>query len=113
MSNEDHHTKPGASSLHPYLTVAILMAVMIGAVLIVITRHNSENTNATLSSRPETTIAPTSTRVSDPKTEVVTRLREIIDIREQAFRSRDAVYWTKCTQVTAPAFEPGVMRSPP
>jgi hypothetical protein len=106
MSNEDRHTKPGASSWRLYLTAATLMALIVGAVLVVITRRDSENTNATLSSRPETTIAPTSTRASDSKAEVVTRLREIIDVREQAFRSRDArlleeVYASDCSCLRA------------
>ena len=107
MANENLPTKSiGAFSSRRYLTVVTLMAVLLGAVLIVVTRGGSDNSNVTLSSRPKTTIAPTSTRPSDSEAEVVTRLHEIIAVREQAFRSRDAsllddVYASDCSCLRA------------
>jgi hypothetical protein len=85
------------------------MAVAIGAILFVTTRGgDSGNRNSSSPSRSEVTIAPppTTTKTSDSKNEVVARLREILEVREQAFRERDAslfedVYTSDCACLRA------------
>jgi hypothetical protein len=70
-------------------------------VLFVTTRGDEQvNTSSSSQSRLEGTIAST-TRPPDPEIEVVARLREILDVRERAFRQRDAslfdeVYTSEC-----------------
>src|SRR5215208_7803691 len=108
MPNEDQHAPSVADSTsRRYLFAVPLMAVLIGAVLFVTTRSDdSGNTSSSPPSRSETTLASTTTGVSDSKNEVVMRLREILDVREQAFRERNAalfdnVYSSDCTCLRA------------
>jgi hypothetical protein len=83
------------------------MAVAIGVVLFVTTGgRDSGNRNSSSPSRSEVTIAPTTTKTPDSKNEVVARLREILEVREQAFRERDAslfedVYTSDCACLRA------------
>ena len=102
MTNEDQQpSSTVARSARRYLVVAILMALSIGAVLFVTTRGDEPvDASSSSPSRSEGTIAPT-TRPHDPEVEIVARLREILDVREQAFRQRDAslfdeVYTSEC-----------------
>jgi hypothetical protein len=101
MTNEDQQPSTVARSARRYLVVAILMALSIGAVLLVATRGEEPvDASSSSPSRSEGTITPT-TRPPAPEVEVVARLREILDIREQAFRQRDAslfdeVYTSEC-----------------
>jgi hypothetical protein len=82
------------------------MSAVIGVVLFMITRSDDpRDTNASSPSRLKTTIAPT-TRAPSPESEVVTRLREILEIREEAFRERDAslfedIYTSDCACLRA------------
>jgi hypothetical protein len=109
MPNEDQHAGSTAtSSSRWYLFVLTLMAIVIGVALFVSTRgDNAGNSNSSSQSRLEGTIASsTTTRKSDTKSEVVTRLGEILEIREQAFRERDAslfddVYTSNCACLRA------------
>ena len=102
MTNEDQRpSSTVARSARWYLVAAILMALSIGAVISVTTRGDEPvDASSSSSSRSEGTIAAT-TRPPDPEVEVVARLREILDVREQAFRQRDAslfgeVYTSEC-----------------
>ena len=108
MPNEDQHAPSVADGTsRRYLFAVPLMAVVIGAVLFVTTRSDdSGNTSSSSPSGSETTLASTTTRTSDSKNEVVTRLREILKVREQAFRERNAalfekVYSSDCTCLRA------------
>jgi hypothetical protein len=108
MPNEDQRAPSVADSTsRRYLLAVALMVVTIGAVTFVITRRDdSGNTNSSSPSRSEMAFASTTTRASDSKTEVVARLREILDVREQAFRERNAVlfegvYSSDCTCLRA------------
>jgi hypothetical protein len=108
MPNEDQHAPSVADSTsRRYLFAVPLVAVVIGAVLFVTTRSDdSGNTSSSSPSSSETTLASTTTRTSDSKNEVVTRLREILEVREQAFRERNAalfenVYSSDCTCLRA------------
>jgi len=102
MANEDQQpSSTVARSARRYLVVAILMALSIGAALFVTTRGDEPvDASSSSPSRSEGTIPPT-TRPHDPEVEVIARLREILDVREQAFRQRDAslfdeVYTNEC-----------------
>jgi hypothetical protein len=101
MTKEDQRpSSTVARSSRRHLVVVILMALSVGAVLFVATRAGEPmNASSSSPSRLEGTIA--STRPLDPEAEVVARLREILDIREKAFRQRDAslfdaVYTSEC-----------------
>ena len=115
MPNEDQHAPSVADSTsRRYLFAVPLMAVLIGAVLFVTTRSDdSGNTSSSPPSRSETTLASTTTGVSDSKNEVVRRLREILDVREKAFRERNAALLTTSTQAIVLVYELGGMQLPP
>jgi hypothetical protein len=107
MPNEGQHASSTAtSSSRRYLFVVTLMAIVIGVVLFISMRgDNPGNPDSSSQSRSEGTIAATTTRVS-PKSEVVSRLGEILEVREQAFRERDAslfdnVYTSNCACLRA------------
>jgi hypothetical protein len=83
------------------LAVALIAVVMIGVVLFVTTSNDDSGTNSSSPSRSEMTFASTTTRTTDSKNEVVARLREILEVREQAFRERNValfedVYSSDC-----------------
>jgi len=78
------------------------MAIVIAVVLLMITRSDgSGNASSPSLSRLETT-----TRAPNSESDVVTRLREILEVREEAFRERDAslfedVYTSDCACLRA------------
>jgi hypothetical protein len=107
MSNEGQRASPvTARGPRRYLFAVVLMAIVIAVVLLMITRSDgSGNASSPSLSRLETTIAPT-TRAPNSESDVVTRLREILEVREEAFRERDAslfedVYTSDCACLRA------------
>jgi hypothetical protein len=107
MTNEDHHaSSTAARSSRRYLIGVILMTLLAGVVLFVTTRADEQvKAESSSPSRTEGTIAST-TRPSDSEDEIVTRLREILEVRERAFRERDAslfdeVYTSDCACLRA------------
>jgi hypothetical protein len=107
MSNEDQRAPSMATrSSRPYVLAVALVATAIVAGLLVATRRgDAENTSSPSPSRSEIVISP-STRALDSKGEVVARLREILEVREQAFRERnsglfDSVYTSDCACLRA------------
>jgi hypothetical protein len=107
MTNEDHHaSSTAARPPRRYLIGVILMALLAGVLLFVTTRGDEPvKADSSSPSRTEGTIAST-TRPSDSASEIVTRLREILEVREQAFRQRDAtlfdeVYTSDCACLRA------------
>ena len=107
MPKDDQHAgSTTTSSSRWYLFALTLMAIVIGVALFILTRGDKAANSASSSQSPEATIAPTTTKTSDTKSEVVTRLGEILEIREQAFRERDAslfddVYTSNCSCLRA------------
>jgi hypothetical protein len=72
----------------------------------VVVREVNDTAYSSDASPPESTVAPSSTTILDSETTVVVRLREILQIREQAFRERDAslfedVYTSDCSCLQA------------
>jgi hypothetical protein len=84
------------------------MALMIvGVALLLIARgDNQAATSPPETSLTATTTAPSTTAIPDTKNEVITRLREILQVREEAFSKRDAslfddVYTSSCSCLRA------------
>ena len=107
MPNDDPHTSSTAGGLlRRYLLAGVLIAlVVVGAVMVVV-RDVNDTAYSSDASPPESTVAPSSTTILDSETTVVVRLREILQIREQAFRERDAslfedVYTSDCSCLQA------------
>jgi hypothetical protein len=102
MPNEDHHSSQTPDEPpRRYLLLGALIALAIaGIALLVLTRD--DDLAATPPPATSTTIgASTATTVPDTKSEVITRLREILRVREEAFSKRDAslfddVYTSSC-----------------
>ena len=108
MTKEDQRpSSTVARSSRRYLVVVILMALSVGAVLFVATRADEPmNASSSSPSRFEGTIAST-TKPVDPEAEVVARLREILDVREQAFRQRDASFFDEIYASECPCLRAG------
>jgi hypothetical protein len=104
MSNDSHYSSPTPNDPpRRYLLPGALIAlVIVGVALLLVARGDDlAATSPRETSLPATTTAPSTTTVSDGKNEVITRLREILQIREQAFSKRDAslfddVYTSRC-----------------
>jgi hypothetical protein len=90
MPNKDHHSSPAPNDpRRRYLLPGALIALAIfGIVLLVIVRD--EDLAATSPPATSGTTASTATTVPDTKNEVIARIQEILQIREQAFNKRDA-----------------------
>jgi hypothetical protein len=108
MTNDDDRTSPSAGGpTRQYLFVGALIAfVFVAVVLLVIARDSDDAATPSSNAAPWETTAPTATTASDSRGEVVARLNEILQIREQAFRQRDAslfdgVYTNDCSCLRA------------
>jgi hypothetical protein len=102
MPNEDHHSAPTPDDPpRRYLVPGALIALaIVGVALLVLARD--DDPAATSPPANSTTItASTATTMPDAKNEVVARLREILQVREEAFSNRDAslfdgIYTSDC-----------------
>jgi hypothetical protein len=102
MANLDRQPSPTASgpSRRGLLAVALIISLILSIAVFVVSRDTDSATTAPSNTSP-TTSAPVVTRVPDSRGTVVARLREILEVREQAFRERDAslfdeVYTSNC-----------------
>lgn len=103
MSNENHHPSPTPNDPpRRYLLPSAVIALALVAVVLLITIRDDDlaATSPLETSQPATT-SSTTAPLSDTENEVVTRLREILQVREQAFSKRDAslfddVYTSSC-----------------
>jgi hypothetical protein len=86
MTNEDPHVPPASSrrAVALVLVAALLLAALLAAVLL----SRDVDSGVAASTLPPSTGAPPTTVKGDTRTEVVGRLREILEIRDQAFRDR-------------------------
>jgi hypothetical protein len=106
MPNEEQGTSPtGGDRLRRLLPGALMALVIAGLVLLVIVREDRGAAKSPGTSVPATT-APTKTTSPDARSEVILRLQEILQVREQAFRERDAslfedVYTSDCACLKA------------
>lgn len=103
MSNDNHHPSPTPNDPpRRYLLPSAVIALALVAVVLLITIRDDDlaATSPLETSQPATT-SSTTVPLSDTENEVVTRLREILQVREQAFSKRDAslfddVYTSSC-----------------
>jgi hypothetical protein len=101
MPNEEQGTSPTSGDQFRRLLPGALIALVIaGLALLVIVREDRGAATPPGSSVPGTT-ASTETTNPDARSEVILRLQEILQVREQAFRERDAtlfedVYTSDC-----------------
>jgi hypothetical protein len=86
MTNDDRHVPPASPRrLVALVLVAVLLAGLLAAVLL--TRDGDSGVAGSTLPPSSTGALPTST-TGDARTEVVGRLRQILEIRDQAFRDR-------------------------
>jgi hypothetical protein len=108
MPNKDHPDPPTGGKLRPYVLAGAVLALGIVCVTILLIARNDDTSAASSStaSRPGPTPAPGTTGRVDEEVEITTRLREILQIRERAFRDRNArlfdeVYTSDCSCLRA------------
>ena len=106
MPNEEQGTSPSSRDRFRLLLPGGLIAlVIVGLVLLVITRDDKGAATPPGTSAPATT-ASTEATGPDVRSEVILRLQEILQVREQAFRERDDslfedVYTSDCACLEA------------
>jgi hypothetical protein len=104
MPNESYDSSPTSS--HPrrrhLLSGALIALTIVGIVLLVTARDDDPAATSPPEASPNAaTAASTATTIPDTKNGVITRLREILQIRERAFSERDAslfndIYTSSC-----------------
>jgi hypothetical protein len=109
MSNQDHRSSPVNDPPRRHLlSGASIALVVVGVALFFITRDdNLAATSRSATSAPATTTASTTTTVPHVKSEIVARLREILQIRERAFTERDASLFDDVYTSTCPCLRAG------
>jgi len=110
MPNEDHRSSPTTHDApRRYLLPSALIAVaIIGVALFVVSRDDEPAaTSPSTASMSATTTSLTTKAARDTKSEIVTRLREILQIREQAFSERDASLFEDVYTSTCPCLRAG------
>lgn len=102
MSNDNHPSPTPNDPPRRYLLPSAVIALALVAVVLLVTIRDDDlaATSPLETSQPATT-SSTTAPLSDTENEVVTRLREILQVREQAFSKRDAslfddVYTSSC-----------------
>ena len=109
MSNEDPQASTtGTVRSRGLVLVGALIAVgVVGAALLIASRGDEPTSTSTsiASATPETT-SPIATSIPDSRSTVVARLREILQVRERAFETRDSslfdeVYTDNCSCLRA------------
>lgn len=102
MSNDNHPSPTPNNPPRRYLLPSAVIALALVAVVLLVTIRDDDlaATSPLETSQPATT-SSTTVPLSDTENEVVTRLREILQVREQAFSKRDAslfddVYTSSC-----------------
>jgi hypothetical protein len=102
MSNDNHPSPTPNDPPRRYLLPSAVIALALVAVVLLVTIRDDDlaATSPLETSQPATT-SSTTAPLSDTENDVVTRLREILQVREQAFSKRDAslfddVYTSSC-----------------
>jgi hypothetical protein len=106
MANLDRQPPPtaGGPSRRRLLAVALIISIVLSIAVFVVSRDTDPATTVSSNTLPTTT-APAAA-VPDSRGAVVARLQEILEVREQAFRERDAslfdeVYTSDCSCLRA------------
>jgi hypothetical protein len=89
MPNQDEHTRPATvrRTAVAAFSAVVLMVVLLGAVLL--SREDDVGTAATTVRQSSADTSPTRTTL-EVRTEVIQRLKEILQVRDKAFRERDS-----------------------
>ena len=87
MTNDDPHVPPASSRrvVALVLVAVVLLAALLAAVLF---SRDVDTGVAASTLPPSSTGTPPTSTTGDTRTEVIGRLREILEIRDQAFRNR-------------------------
>jgi uncharacterized protein (TIGR02246 family) len=107
MPNDEPHISSTAGGLRRrYLFAGALIALVVVGIVTVVARDVVDTASSSEVPPPQSTVAPSSTTTLGTENTVVMRLQEIIQIREQAFRERDAslfedVYTSDCSCLRA------------
>jgi hypothetical protein len=109
MPDQDRQSSPtpGGLSRHLLLVGLVVMTLAVGVLLFAFVRDDPVSPASPPSAPPSAEkVTPSSTTILGSRNEVVARLREILQIREQAFRERDAslfedVYTSDCSCLRA------------
>jgi hypothetical protein len=104
MPNEDHPTRPATVrriAVAVFLAI-VLLVILLGAVLL--SREDDVGRAATTVRPSSIDASPTSTTL-EVRTEVIERLKEILQIRDEAFRERDAEILEDVYTVDCPCLE--------
>lgn len=103
MSNDNHPSPTPNDPPRRYLLLptAVIALALVAVVLLVTIRDDDLAATSPLETSQPATTSSTTAPLSDTENEVVTRLREILQVREQAFSKRDAslfddVYTSSC-----------------
>jgi hypothetical protein len=109
MSNQDHRSSPVDDPRRRHLLSGAWIAlVIVGVALFLIARDDDlAATSRSATSAPATTTASTTTTVPHVKSEIVARLREILQIRERALTERDASLFDDVYSSTCPCLRAG------
>jgi hypothetical protein len=105
MPNEDQRKSAHDGNARGLILPGALIALVIVGVVLVVAREDEPA--ATSPTSTSSLVATTATaRTPDSKDEIITRLRDILQIREQAIRERDAslfddVYSSECSCLRA------------
>jgi hypothetical protein len=109
MTNKDHRVSASAGGpTRRYVFIAALVGSMIVAIaLLVVTRDDEDVATSTSGTSPPVTTASSATSTPDSRDEVVARLQEILQIREQAFQERDATLFDRVYTNDCPCLRAG------
>ena len=110
MTQEDHRASPSPKdATRRYLLPGALIALLIVGVAMSVLARDDElaATSPSATSRPVTTAAPSPTKDPNAKSEIITHLQEILQVREQAFRERDASLFHEVYASTCPCVRAG------
>jgi hypothetical protein len=107
MAHLDRQPSPtaGGPSRRHLLAVALILALVLSIAVFVVSLDTEPATTPSSNTLPPAT-APRGTAVPDSRGAVVARLQEILEVREQAFKERDAslfdeVYTSDCSCLRA------------
>jgi hypothetical protein len=102
MPNEDHRSSQTPDDPpRRYLLWGALIALAIAGVALLILARDDDLAATPPTAASATITASTATTIPDTKNEVIARLREILQVREEAFSKRDArlfddIYTSSC-----------------
>lgn len=90
------------------LLTALLALLVVGVAAVFIARNDDLGASpSSAAPNPESTSAPTTTRATSQRDEVIVRLQQIIDVRERAFRERNARLFDEVYSSDCPCLEAG------